>query len=157
MRASSSSGGVFDLARLRARQEELDTELARPDIWENRERAQQLAQEKTGIERELELFDGLEGEIEDVETLLELAAEEDDASTRLEAAEKLAHLDDTLGDAELRQLLGGQYDRSNAILSINSGAGGNGRVRLGRDALAHVSALGRAPRIQDRNSRRAGG
>ena len=56
--------------------------------------------------------------------LLELAAEEDDAATRAEAAEKLDAAARDFDEVELRRLLGGEHDASNAIVSINSGAGG---------------------------------
>ena len=56
--------------------------------------------------------------------LLELAAEADDADTRTEAAEKLVAIEGSLDSAELARLLGGEHDASNAIVSINSGAGG---------------------------------
>ena len=56
--------------------------------------------------------------------LLELAAEADDEETRGEALEKLEASERGLEAAELRCLLGGEQDASNAIVSINSGAGG---------------------------------
>ena len=60
----------------------------------------------------------------DAEVLLELADEAGDEATRAEAAEKLALAERELADAELRQLLGGEHDAANAIVSINAGAGG---------------------------------
>ncbi len=83
-----------------------------------------MLREKRSVERELALFDGLETSLEEVELLLELAAEEDDAETRVEAAEKLEAAAGDLEEVELRRLLGGEHDASNAIVSINSGAGG---------------------------------
>jgi peptide chain release factor 2 len=62
--------------------------------------------------------------VEEASVLLELADEADDADARAEAAEKVAAADETLADAELQQLLGGEHDGNNAIVSINSGAGG---------------------------------
>ncbi len=121
---SASSGGVFDVDRLRSRLEELEREAGEPDLWEQRERAERVLREKRGVERELGLFDGLETSLEEVELLLELAAEEDDAETRVEAAEKLETAAGDLEEIELRRLLGGEHDASNAIISINSGAGG---------------------------------
>ena len=56
--------------------------------------------------------------------LLELAEEAGDVETRAEAAQKLLECERDLADAELRQLLGGDHDADNAILSINAGAGG---------------------------------
>ncbi len=124
MRASVSSGGVFDLTGLRARLEALEVDLARPDLWDDREQAEKISREKTSLERELGLFDELERGLDDAATLLELAEEADDDETRAEAGEHFRQVEESLEEAELRQLLGGEHDRSDAILSINSGAGG---------------------------------
>jgi len=121
---STSSGGVFDLARLRERQQGLEREAARPDLWSDREKAEELLREKARLERELALFDRLGKELEDAGVLLDLADEADDAATREEGAAKLAAAARDLEDAELRRLLGGEHDASNAIVSINAGAGG---------------------------------
>jgi peptide chain release factor 2 len=76
------------------------------------------------LEREIALFDGLETSLEDAEVLLELAVEEDDPETRAEAVGRLETAERDFEEAELRRLLGGERDASNAIVSINSGAGG---------------------------------
>jgi len=109
---------------LRQRLGNLERETARPDLWDNREQAERILREKSRIEREVALFDGLETALEEAEVLLELAAEEDDPETRTEAAEKLASAARDFEEAELRCLLGGEHDAANAIVSINSGAGG---------------------------------
>jgi len=119
-----SSGGVFDLAGMRARRDALEQESARPDLWEDRARAEALLREKRGLEREIALFDGLGSALDDAEVLLELAAEADDAATRIEARDKLDASERQLEDAELRRLLGGEHDASNAIVTITPGAGG---------------------------------
>ncbi|MGH0034329.1 MAG: peptide chain release factor 2 [Myxococcota bacterium] len=116
--------GVFDLAGLNARRERLEADSARPDLWDDREKAEQVLREKNAIDSELALYDGLARSLEDAQVLIELAEEADDAETRSEAAEQLAAAGAALDEAELRQLLGGEHDRSPAIVSINSGAGG---------------------------------
>ena len=121
---SANSGGAFDEAALRSRIEALELDAARPDLWEDRERAEKLLREKSSLERDVAQIDRLAEMLDDVEVLLELADEADDASTRTEAAEKLAEAEKELAEAELRCLLGGEHDASNAIVSINSGAGG---------------------------------
>ncbi len=121
---SASSGGAFDEVAWRSRIEALGLETARPDLWEDRERAEKLLREKSSLERDVAQINRLAEMLDDVEVLLELADEADDASTRTEAAEKLAEAEEELAEAELRCLLGGEHDASNAIVSINSGAGG---------------------------------
>ena len=112
------------MTALRARLEALEAESARPDLWNDRDRAQRVSRDKTAVERELALYDELAAGLDDVEALAELAREETDAETLREAADQCERLGDRLADAELRQLLGGEYDAATAIVSINSGAGG---------------------------------
>jgi peptide chain release factor 2 len=109
---------------LRERLDALETETARPDLWEDREAAEKILREKRVVEREVAFFDALESNLEDAEVLLDLAREADDGQTRAEASEKLEVAAQDLADAEFRQMLGGENDASNAIVSINSGAGG---------------------------------
>ena len=123
-RGSTSSGGVFDEAALRRRLSALEEDAARPDLWNDRERAERLLREKRGVERSLAFIGELTTSVSDAEVLLELAEEAGDAATRAEAVEKLTRTERELADAELRQLLGGDHDAASAILSINAGAGG---------------------------------
>jgi len=121
---SSSSGGVFDVDSLRARLEALEQESARPDLWEDRGEAENILREKARVERDVSAYDRIDTALEEADVLLQLAAEADDAETRAEAAEKLAASEADLAEAELRCMLGGEHDAANAIVSINSGAGG---------------------------------
>jgi len=122
--AGTSSGGVFDLAQLRERIAKLDERSSDPDLWNDRERAEQLLREKRGAEREVARYDALIGALDDAEVLIELAAEADDEATRAEALEKLRTAERDLDTAELERLLGGEHDAGPAIVSINAGAGG---------------------------------
>jgi len=109
---------------MRERLEALEAETARPDLWEDRDAAEAILREKRIVEREVDFYDALGTNLEDAEVLLELAREADDRQTRAEAWEKLEAAARDLEDAEFRQMLGGENDASNAIVSINSGAGG---------------------------------
>jgi peptide chain release factor 2 len=83
-----------------------------------------VLREQRQTERDLELIRRLSGAVEDTEVLLQLGAEEGDAATLREAAERLGQAEGELEDAELQRLLGGEHDAANGIVSINSGAGG---------------------------------
>lgn len=122
--ALTNSGGVFDVSALRAQLMELETEMARPDLWDDRDTAQRVGREKNAVEKELALHDRVGSGLDDAEVLLELAEEAEDRETIEEVVEKCDEIERVLGGAELQQLLGGEYDMSNALLSINSGAGG---------------------------------
>ena len=98
--------------------------MASPDLWDDRERAERISRQKNQLEREIGFYDELSGLLEDTEVLLELADEADDEETRIEVVEKFGAIEASLEEAELRQLLGDEHDSANAIVSINSGAGG---------------------------------
>jgi peptide chain release factor 2 len=83
-----------------------------------------LLREKSALERELLFWRELDEALSEAEVLLELAVEEGDSATALEAAAKTAELRERLEDAELRRLLAGEHDDRPAIVSINAGAGG---------------------------------
>jgi peptide chain release factor 2 len=69
-------------------------------------------------------FANLDELLDEAVVLFELSAEAEDEDTRLEGIDKLIAAEKILDEAELKRLLGGPHDRSNAILSINSGEGG---------------------------------
>ncbi len=73
---------------------------------------------------DLELFDGLEARVEDLETLHELAREEGDESLEPEIEKEVDALGREFGALELRALFTGEYDERDAIVDVNSGAGG---------------------------------
>ena len=95
--SSTSFGGVFDADSIRARLEALETESARPDLWEDPEAAGRIMREKSEVERDVAFFDDLQTSLDDAEVLLELAAEADDASTWSEASDKLDEAATVLG------------------------------------------------------------
>jgi len=104
--------------------ESLDEKIGRPGFWDDHQTAQAVQKERAAIQRNVGLWKGLRKEYEDVEALHELAEEADDASLAAEIETSLSQLETHLESAELKALLSGPNDFNNAILSINSGAGG---------------------------------
>ena len=102
--------------------------MAAPDFWNNRERAQADVEEVSRLRSLINPFRQLERETEDFDVLQQLAAEEADAAQRANAEKEVATEHDRLlkklEDFELRQFLSGPEDRSNAFVTIHSGAGG---------------------------------
>jgi peptide chain release factor 2 len=80
--------------------------------------------EKSRVERELTTWSGLGAALDDLEVLIELGREEGDGEALAEAQAQLELTEGRVDDAELRRLLAGEHDASNAIVSINAGAGG---------------------------------
>lgn len=83
-----------------------------------------ILKERTGLLRVVEDWQVLAKELEEVRILLELAEEEDDQETIEEVDARLIGLEKKLRHFELQGMLGEKGDSRNAIVSINSGAGG---------------------------------
>lgn len=102
--------------------------MAAADFWNNRERAQADVEEVSRLRSLINPFRELERETDDFEALQQLTAEESDPAQRSHAESELAtehaRLLRKLEEFELRQFLSGPNDRSNAFVTIHSGAGG---------------------------------
>ena len=102
--------------------------MAAGDFWSNRERAQADVEEVSRLKSLLNPLRELERSVADFEALRELAAEESDPAQRAQADKELtgeqARLVRQLEEFELRQFLSAENDRSNAFITIHSGAGG---------------------------------
>lgn len=98
--------------------------MAAPDFWDDNEAAQRLIAELNGIKSVVESYNELASEQEDLETMLELAAEENDESLLADLSESVHKLADKVSDFELQLMLSEPYDRLNAILELHPGAGG---------------------------------
>jgi peptide chain release factor 2 len=121
-RASSSSGGFFDVASKRADLLRLEEQASAPEFWSDQEAAQKVLQQRSRIERVVKRQESFESGVEDAEVLFEFAAE--DAGSANELRELVARLETEISEAETEMLLSGESDARNAICSIQSGAGG---------------------------------
>jgi len=110
--------------------------MAGSDFWNNRERAQTEVEEVSRLKSLINPVRELEREIADLDALRQLAEEENNAQARAEAEREVSQeherLAQKLAEFELRQFLSGENDRTNAFLTIHSGAGGvNGEKGIG--------------------------
>jgi peptide chain release factor 2 len=109
---------------LTSRKPQLETELARPDLWDDAESAQNVQREFSAITDDLTLYDSLVQRVDDAATLFELAREESDDGFEPEISEAIDVLQGEFSDLELRALFTGEYDEGDAVCEVHSGAGG---------------------------------
>ena len=114
----------FDLEGKRRELEGLREQAAAPDLWEDPNRARRVMSRLAAVEADLQSADRLGRQLEDLETLNQLALEEDDDSVAGELASGLASLRREVEDLEVLALLGGEFDDRDAIVTIHPGAGG---------------------------------
>lgn len=94
--------------------------MQKPEIWANQKKASELGTQIRDIKDNLEFLKKWQDVIDDTETALEIADEE----LLTEAVEQLNAMERALEKFEVKQMLSGEYDEADAILTINAGAGG---------------------------------
>jgi peptide chain release factor 2 len=98
--------------------------MSAPDFWDDNEKAQKLIAEANAVKAVVEQFQKLSNEYDDLEVMIELMEEEQDASMAADIEAGAAALVKKLEDFELQLLLNQPYDRMNAFLELHPGAGG---------------------------------
>ncbi len=98
--------------------------MAEPAVWEQPARAQALGREQSELAMAVGAIDDLEGGVEELRELFELAREEDDADLMREAEAELRDLLAKLETLEFRRMFAGEMDPANAYLDIQAGSGG---------------------------------
>jgi peptide chain release factor 2 len=111
-----------DAAALQARVAELEQEMGAPGFWDDQEHAAKVSAEHARVARRLEEFRALEGEIEELEGLVELAGEDESIAEELDG--QLDQMEQRLAELELERLFSGTYDSGDALITVNAGAGG---------------------------------
>jgi peptide chain release factor 2 len=121
---TSRSGGIFDFENKQHRLEEVDLELADPDVWDDQERAQALNRERSQLEGIVSVLQTLGDSLADLSELAELAAEENDGASLDEIQAELEGLESELAILEFHRMFQGEMDQANAYLEIQAGSGG---------------------------------
>jgi peptide chain release factor 2 len=115
---------VLDPDAMRTEAGDLREQAADPGLWENQERAQAVTRRLSYLEGELGRLENLRQRLDDARVLFELADSEQDEATRAEAVGELGAVRKDIDVLEVRTLLSGEYDAREALISINSQAGG---------------------------------
>jgi peptide chain release factor 2 len=91
-------------------------------FWDDSERAAAVSAEHARASKRLETFTALRTDVEDLDGLAEMAAE--DSSLQGEVDEQIASVERRLEALEEQRLFSGPYDGGDALVSVNAGAGG---------------------------------
>ena len=99
-------------------------EMQEPGFWDDPEKSNQKMREAKGLKDIVSTMDGLSGQYEDILTLIEMGYEDNDPAIIPDIEEELKEFKETFENIRISTLLSGEYDRNNAILKLNAGAGG---------------------------------
>ena len=115
---------ALQLDRAEKEIQELEHKAAEPGFWDNMEKSQDILRRTTQLRNKVEGYRKLEGLADDIETMIQLAEEEEDPSMADEVKEMYETFEHDLEEQTLSTLLTGEYDDHNAILTFHAGAGG---------------------------------
>lgn len=104
--------------------EELEHITGGTGFWDDPEKAQKILKERTALNKLVEGWNGLKSSLEEAALLLEMAEEEGDSDLLQEVEEEVLRIGNDVSHMEFQKMLSGPHDAGDAILSINSGAGG---------------------------------
>ena len=106
------------------RVEELEREMEAPDFWDNPDLANQKTKTLSDLRSAVETIKKLQTQYDDILTLIEMGTDEDDDELVPEVRNELDEFVQVFEELRISTLLSGEYDKDNAILKLNAGAGG---------------------------------
>lgn len=98
--------------------------MGEPSFWDDPQKASKISKDADDLKSEVEEYIALETDLEDLETLQEMAVEEQENSLIPEMDEILHRVKEGVQHLELGMLLSEEYDANNALITLHAGAGG---------------------------------
>ena len=117
-------GASLNLDAKKERIAELSRYMEAPDFWDDPERSQKMTKELKSLEDTVKSYTTLSTQYDDISELIEMGYEENDPEVIPVIQESLDEFTTNLEALRLSTLLNGEYDKNNAIIRLNAGAGG---------------------------------
>ena len=117
-------GASLNLDAKKERIAELSRYMEAPDFWDDPERSQKMTKELKSLEDTVKSYTTLSTQYDDISELIEMGYEENDPEVIPVIQESLDEFTTNLEALRLSTLLTGEYDKNNAIIRLNAGAGG---------------------------------
>ncbi|KKR21612.1 MAG: Peptide chain release factor 2 [Candidatus Moranbacteria bacterium GW2011_GWA2_39_41] len=113
---------IFDLPTKIRTIADLEWTSAEVGFWDDSQKASKIMQELEELRKEIADLSRIETEIDELLEMTNIVSE--DSSEAEEIRVKILELEKDIDKLEFKILLGGEYDRSDVIMAIHSGAGG---------------------------------
>src|SRR4030042_5080509 len=118
-------GVIFDLEQKEKELEKLEQAMAKPDFWQrSQDEISRITHERAAHKNIVDQWQRFHSRAEDAGILARMAREESDESSLKDVEKDVIGLERDLKELEFQSLLGDPDDKRNAIVAINSGAGG---------------------------------
>lgn len=114
----------FNLEVKKNRIEEIEATMEEAGFWDDVKKSQELMKELKTLKNSIDIISELQEQYDDLGVLIEMGDEEEDLSVVPEVEKELNDFIEKFEKVKIETLLSGEYDRDNAIVKINAGAGG---------------------------------
>ncbi len=104
--------------------DELEAKTAAPDFWDDPNNSQKILKEIKGLKDKIDGYNQLLQEYEEIDILIDMGMQEQDEDIFFELEEMIPSFKERFDQMMTSTLLTGEYDSSNAIVSLHAGAGG---------------------------------
>ena len=115
---------ALDLQNKEERIIELERTMDAPGFWDDIDKAQKYMKELKNLKDSIETYNNLKSLYDDILVLIEMGEESEDAEIAEEAKSSMDEFASKVDEVKIKTLLSGEYDKYNAILKLNAGAGG---------------------------------
>jgi peptide chain release factor 2 len=95
-----------------------------PGFWDDPNKAQQMTRELSGLKDDIAAYKKIETAFEDLKVLLDMGYEDEDESLIPEIQREMDSFEEEYNALYMKTLLSGEFDKDNAIVKLNAGAGG---------------------------------
>ena len=114
----------LDLDAKENRIDELNHLMAEPNFWDDPEKSQKQSIELGNLKDDVTTYNKLSSQFTDIFDLIDMANDENDDSMVDEIKSEYESFKESYEKMRIKTLLSEEYDKDNAILRLNAGAGG---------------------------------
>ena len=115
---------VFKIELKKQRLTDIESELAKEEVWSNLDLSQKLSKEKTSLEKIIKTYQGVSDKLSDAQVLLDVSIEENDDSSIDEISDEITEISKMVEGLEFSRMFTNKMDPSSAYIEIQSGSGG---------------------------------
>ena len=116
--------GTFHIEEKKEKIRDIENVMEEQNFWDDVKKSREVMRELKQLKSSLEVITNLQNMYDDIGVLIEMGDEEEDQSVVTEVEEELKEFKEQFEKVKIETLLSGEYDKCNAILKINAGAGG---------------------------------
>jgi peptide chain release factor 2 len=117
-------GGIFDYIVKTERLEEIQLELAQPNIWSDQQKSELLNKERATLESVVLVLQDIRAKLVDAKEHYDIIRELEEFAHIPQLNLELNNLEEAVANLEFRRMFCGEMDKNNCFLNIQSGSGG---------------------------------